>query len=439
MGVGSDRCGSVHIEIAQQETLPSEFAIVNTETVTHSGASKIGLYLPWREWRALVLGGVAAYSVFAPYFALRYGAVLCSAILLSLIKQVRIKAADIFAALLTLWTALSLLWAVDLPVTEGSLANQLAVLAIFLSVRLAVSNSKQLAIVALGFLGGCLYAICELIVQNQNTNLTFELSADRFGIQGVNLNYMAYSLTTGLAVSVLLWRTLRPGPMRLLLIGTVPILCFGLAKNGSRGAIAGAVMMLLWVAACRVSRKIGLLIPVGFVSIAALSIFTGWSDGALRLLVRGGAGRSTGDIAGRLATWPYARESISSHPLLGIGAGGFRTINPHGIGAHNVPLEVASGLGLIGLALLIAVAYSALMTGTQELERGSRCLLVGALIAASGTIILSGHWEYSPAGWFGLALFSRIAVLPPSALRIRAKVGGNLQQRLRGRFARTPV
>ena len=377
---------------------------------------------PRLEWRALALAFVAAWSTFNPDTALRYGAVLCGLIFLSLGHRARIRRADVLALALTLWTALSLTWALDPDVALLTLKNQLAVLAIFLAVRSAVTTSRQLAIVALGYLAGCTYTLYLLVEQNRQTLFVPELGAGRLGIQGVNFNYMAYALTTGLVLLVAIWQIHRPGPgLRSLLVLIAPVLCFGLVKSGSRGAVIGAALIALWIVAKRIWPGLGAAVPIAAFSIAALATFTGWADGALLVLDHSST-RSTGDLAGRLSTWPYAREYVAAHPLEGIGGGGLRAANPYGIGAHNVPLEVASGLGIVGLALLTAVVYSALVTETRSVDPRARSLVVGALIVVSGPIILSGHWELSPSGWLALALISRIAVLEPEHGPVGAQV-----------------
>ncbi|QTE29022.1 O-antigen ligase family protein [Pengzhenrongella sicca] len=372
-----------------------------------------------RDWRAGALAVVAGYSTFDPGTALRFGAVICLGVLLSEAGRIRPRAADVLAVALTLWAAMSLTWAVNPSATALAVGNQVAVLAIFVATRTTIRTPTQLAIVAFGFVGGCVVALAKLVNQNQGASFNVELSVARYGIAGVNLNYTAYSLTTGLAIIVLLWQV--RGPLhraRPLLLVLVPLFYFGLAQNGSRGAFLGAVLVLAWLVTWRLFPFVGVTVPVLLLCVGVFMTLTGWGDNTLRLLDAGSL-RTTENLAGRLAVWPYARESISENPFVGIGAGGFSTINPFGIGAHNVPLEVAAGLGLIGLCLLAASAFSALLAETRTVEPLTRRLLVGTLIAASGPILLSGHWEVAPAGWFALALFSRIGVLPPPPPRRR--------------------
>lgn len=361
----------------------------------------------------MFLGCVAGVSTFNPDLVLRYGAVCCGVILLSLTSRIRIRRADALVLALMLWTTLSLSWAMDGETASLTAKNQLAVLVIFLSIRTTVTTSRQFSIVVLGYLAGCVYTLFLLVEQNQQAVFAPELSAERLGIQGVNLNYMAYALTTGLVLLVAIWQTHRPGPgLRSVLILIVPVLCFGLVKSGSRGAVVGTALIALWIVAKKIWLGLGIGVPVAAVSIAALATFTGWADDALVVLDHS-LSRSTGDLAGRLSIWPYARAYIAAHPLQGIGGGVLRAVNPYGIGAHNVPLEVASGLGIVGLALLTGVVYSALVAETRSVDPRVRSLVVGALIVASGPIVLSGHWELSPSGWLALALISRIAVLEP--------------------------
>jgi O-antigen ligase len=373
-----------------------------------------------RDWRAIVLGVVAAFTTFNPQVGLRNGAIICGLILLTKLRTLRLAAPDVLAILLTTWAAATLVWAVDGAVTTIAVQNQFAVLAIFLSARAVITHVRQLVIVTLGYLTGCLYALYLLITQNKTATFVSELSAARYGIDGVNLNYLAYSLSMGMALVVLLWSIRRPGSrMRILLFVSVPVLTFGLVQSGSRGAVIGAASLVAWVVVHRFAPRVGFRVLCTVVVIAGVSTFTGWADGLLRRVDSGGV-RATGDLAGRLTIWPYARQVVADNPFFGVGAGGFRAVNPQGIGAHNVPLEVMSGMGFIGLLLLLGVCYTALLSGTRSVLPRRRTLLIGAMLAISAPIVLSGHWELSPAGWFALALFSRIVVLPATTDAILA-------------------
>jgi O-antigen ligase len=162
-----------------------------------------------------------------------------------------------------------------------------------------------------------------------------------------------------------------------------------------------------WILVHRFVPRIGLPALCAAILVAQLGIVTGWADTALRLLDAGTI-RSTGDLAGRLASWPLARNVFEEHPVIGVGAGGFRAINPYGIGAHNLFLELGTGLGLVGIVLFVGTVFAALVEGTRTADTRLRNVAIGSLLAAWAPVYMSGHWELSPAAWVAIALFSRL-------------------------------
>jgi O-antigen ligase len=181
-------------------------------------------------------------------------------------------------------------------------------------------------------------------------------------------------------------------------------------QNGSRAAVLSAVFLLLWTVGHRFVPRIGIPALCAAIFVAQLGTFTGAVDGALRL-VDAGTIRGTGDLAGRLTSWPLARQLFEEHFIVGVGAGGFPAINPYRIGAHNLFLELGTGLGLLGIVLFVGTVFTALVRSTRTVEPRFRNLVIGSLLAAWAPIYLSGHWELSAAAWVAIALFSRITVL----------------------------
>lgn len=105
------------------------------------------------------------------------------------------------------------------------------------------------------------------------------------------------------------------------------------------------------------------------------------------------------------------REVFATHFLTGIGAAGFQSVDPLAVGAHNIILELGSGLGIIGVGLFVAMFIFTLRGATRGTDVKLRALLIGSLLLTTAPMYLSGHWELSPAGWIALAVFSRIPVL----------------------------
>ncbi len=93
-------------------------------------------------------------------------------------------------------------------------------------------------------------------------------------------------------------------------------------------------------------------------SVAFAAVFSGVLDATLR--PRGASDRERGDFNGRLTLWPDAREEFWDHPFLGRGVDSFAATNPLRIAAHNALLDVGTGLGVLGIALFVALIWQAL-------------------------------------------------------------------------------
>ena len=158
---------------------------------------------------------------------------------------------------------------------------------------------------------------------------------------------------------------------------------FGLVLTGSRAALIGLVGGLLWLFWLRLprgARRLGLA-AIGLAGLGALGVL--WPKlSALRLF-------SLGEVTARSDIWQGAWAAFVSHPLRGLGAGGFPRYwaETHGgVGgeavqhAHNVWLEFASSYGVLGLlsvtALSVGLGYLAWRGG------GARALafVVGVLL-----------------------------------------------------------
>jgi O-antigen ligase len=174
-------------------------------------------------------------------------------------------------------------------------------------------------------------------------------------------------------------------------------------------------LLAAWVIVSFVFRRPPLVAAVVALLLVAFSIVTGIADQASLALESGV--RATGDWSGRLIIWPWAREVWAMDPWVGVGAGGFREINAYGVLAHNIILQTGTGLGIIGVALIVALIWSALAWKRTSWKQPKRALLVGAFLLASAPAYLSGVWETAPASWMVMAIFARLGVLGLDAPR----------------------
>jgi O-antigen ligase len=360
----------------------------------------------------LALAVVAAVSAFNQPYANLAGTAVAVVILTPRLARFRVDGPILFTGLLTTMAAVSLLWAPHPRESWYTVQAQIAVMMMLIAVREVVTNVRRLLVIAGGYLAGCLVVIVMLVRENADARFTAELSDTRYGVEGVNVNNLAFALATGLVVVILIWRVLSNPVVRLALLCAAAAMLFGIVQGRGRGALVGALLVGVWLVVHRLVGRHGVAVVAGFVAAASLAVPSGWATPGL-LVADARSARSTGDLSNRLNIWPFARETFVDHWLFGIGAGGFRTIGPMWTGAHNVVLEIGTGLGVVGLFLFGGVVVSCLVAGTRGAR--DRSLLIGALLACWTPLWLSGHWELAPAAWIVMALFSRVGVLDAAA------------------------
>ncbi|RZT87932.1 O-antigen ligase [Pseudonocardia sediminis] len=188
------------------------------------------------------------------------------------------------------------------------------------------------------------------------------------------------------------------------LIGVlVLILVLGAAVTVSRGGLIALTVAVTWLALRRgIAPRV--MVGVGAVVVVAGAVM------ALAFSTLVGQALSQKDqVAGsnvdtRALRWQIAAEMLPEHPLLGVGPGGFRS-NYLGVShnaeleeqtpvAHNMYVEVAAELGLLGLAGFLGLIGVALWS-SEKAVRAARagpdrllplavqCSLIAVLVAST--------------------------------------------------------
>lgn len=129
------------------------------------------------------------------------------------------------------------------------------------------------------------------------------------------------------------------------------------------GAIGALVSYLTLMAAERKAQKITFFLAALFFSLSVLGLaltpFGSRFFSSFNVL--------EGSVAGRLEIWREATSVISEHSLLGVGLGSYAAATEPGadyrlpIYVHNLYLDIAAELGLVGLGLWISIIALALM------------------------------------------------------------------------------
>ena len=302
---------------------------------------------------------------------------------------------------------------VDLPTSLASLWRLLLGVAIYYGLVNSVRNGVQLRSMALLLIAGCLgmasltlfgtrWSIVRLISWPQLYNHipTLFRAADGAGA--------FHPRTMGMALA-----TLFPLPVALLLFGEarvyrissgllVPLMGLLMLLTQSIQALVGISAALLLLAVCR-NRWFLLTIPL----VAGILWWGVTGYGLGRLL-------SVDDLLGigvvlRLDMWGRALAMIRDMPYTGIGLDTFPTIQTNfypgfligsELHAHNLFLQIALDLGLVGLAaflwLLIAFGITATQVYCLRTDHDGRALIVGlgaALASYVASQAIETYWE----------------------------------------------
>jgi O-antigen/teichoic acid export membrane protein/O-antigen ligase len=197
----------------------------------------------------------------------------------------------------------------------------------------------------------------------------------------------------------------------------------------SRGALLGIAVMLL---AALLLRALRLGAVVGVVTAALVTLGVMWATHAdvLERSLLEKEHIAAANVDSRYTTWTMAAEMTADSPLLGQGPGGFAAAAPAyvpgDVGAveqtvvHNMYLDVASELGLLGLAAFLALIGYAGRGALRARRVGERRALAEAvLVAFAGTLTAAcflSEQFYLPV-WLLVAL--GVALDPGSPARER--------------------
>jgi hypothetical protein len=165
-------------------------------------------------------------------------------------------------------------------------------------------------------------------------------------------NFFAMAGTTALAILVHKWFT-TSGRERHLALAAAVVCCAGIYLSGSRAALIVVVVMALMVPLVeRTSASAFAVLGGGIVGVLALQwvIQYAGDESALGRLVGGGS--ASGSDIDRRNKLTEGIDKWAHSPIIG------NAFDEGALLAHNVYLEVAIGIGVIGLAGFLAILWS---------------------------------------------------------------------------------
>jgi O-antigen ligase len=238
---------------------------------------------------------------------------------------------------------------------------------------------------------------------------------------------LARTASVGLiaGVYVLLWS--RTQWLRILALAAGPVIAVAFFSAGSRGPVLGLVVGLLVLLGLTLrdpdSRRrmllLSLAVPAAAFLVARLVPAADIKRSLAFLLFGTSSDRSSN---GRYQLWDQAYALFHSHPLLGVGTGGFANFVPRDLYPHDLLLEVGAVLGFLGVVFVVLIVAGATVRLAQASlrsfgeDRGHAALALALLAASFVNALVSSDIAGNNALWLaaglGIGLSTRRVLAP---------------------------
>ena len=242
----------------------------------------------------------------------------------------------------------------------------------------------------------------------------------RYAISNAQYDPIVLGRLSASGLLIALYVVLAPGSrFRLAGVVAVPLMTISLLASGGRGSLVGVIaglVVLLGVPSIFSVRRSTIAAALATSLVVALTVVPVVArQRATSLFFGGSEGRNSG---GRTGLWEQALDTFISHPLGGIGTGGFASFDPLDRYPHNLFLETASELGLLGLLPLVgalsigAWVIAKAISHSEGADRGLLTLVAALLASAFANAMFSTDISANYDVWLflglGVGLVSRL-------------------------------
>ncbi len=343
--------------------------------------------------------------------------------------------------LFVLWIAFSVFWSGNASRTVNQLVTWVLLLVFILIVWDLYTTQARIFAGLQAYIFGA-YVAVGIAVGNFFSGKAFYTHYQRFSPDETNPDGFGLILAFGIPIAWYLansaYKYKFSSVITLINYAYIPIAFVGLALSGTRTAfIAAFPGMIFGIASLsRVQRSTRILIFI-FITLAIIAILP--YVGTLTSFQRLGTITdeiTAGDLTGRLTIWDEGLDSFGDHPLIGVGANMYRSVNSIGKVAHNSFLSVLVELGLIGFllfGLILIIVFIRAWSLPKWDKRFWLTLLVVWLIGASTLT-----WEYRKTTWLFMSLVVANAALPIFSPREEKQSEPNLIKGPINQFNATP-
>jgi O-antigen ligase len=243
-------------------------------------------------------------------------------------------------------------------------------------------------------------------------------------------NDLAYVIVAALPLLLAATPAVRRSPrLMVLVLGTAVLLVLGAAATLSRG---GALALLAAVAWLTVRRAVPMKVVAPLFAAAGLALVVTYvvAQPVLETALGEKSFVASENVDDRTVRWVAAAEMLSSEPLLGVGPGGFRhhyTPVSHNAEpaeqfpvAHNMYIEVAAELGVLGFAAFVATIVAGLLATERALRAGADPPVVFGLQAGLVAILVASAFlseQYYMPLWSMIAISCALQLRTTEQLR----------------------
>jgi O-antigen ligase len=348
---------------------------------------------------------------------------------------------------LMVWALVSATWATNVGAVRASATRLLLVVVLLFVAYSAIRSLSDLRLIVWAFMAGT-FATCTYGF------VTSDYEAGRL-IGGVHDPNFLAALAVAALTFAFFFLALRPTPrVRLVLLLFIATFAITIVQTQSRGGIVGlAAALVLSIALAGPLRAHAIATAFIVVSVGLAYITTvAAPEYRHRISAVSEAGTS-----GRSDEWRIAAAMARDHPLLGVGLGNFKVVEPDyadeninlqnvefviqdQLVAHSTYLEPLAELGAIGLALFLTViagCYASALRGLRVLggsHRRSSEIVTRATIASASALLVSYAFlsaQYDKQLWLVLAMLASTGTVARSSA-LEPSIGARRSRTARG-------
>jgi len=343
-------------------------------------------------------------------------------------------------ALFVGWVWMSILWAEDVTLALDEATGFLLVAILYVIVFTAIRTRRQaMAVIGAFVLGTAFTAVYGLIVRPDPNSQSVERLASTIN----DPNFLAAVLVAGLVLGGACFFAARGHRLWQLAAFTAVALCFvAFILTGSRGGIVGLGAAL--IAAIVFGGRWRVQITFAAIAITGLAIgyYTTLAPPVVKAKISAATAGEVSRADTRSTIWTVAWRMAMDYPITGVGAGNFaarsidyiiepgttyrtdRVIDRPGV-SHNSYLGPFAELGIVGLALLLAVlgfSIASIVRAVHRFERNrdgpmevlSRGLLIATIGILAAAFFISA--ESNKFIWLMLAMGPALLAVAESAV-----------------------